>query len=151
MRYHLSIGYWHTDIQEIMECELQHPSDDARMLPCKGSNSMSCPANSGFPKFFSIRQMTDLPNLPNWPWPMKETINTPSKLLVCMSQICTWAILCGNIWSQICQFLRCAWWKCRYFFNFVLYYGMEWAYVLDLWCVKVFYVYKFELISGARP
>ena len=30
----------------------------------------------------------------------------------------------GNIWSQICQFLRCTWWKCRYFFIFVLYHGL---------------------------
>ena len=36
-------------------------------------------------------------------------------------QICAWAVI---IWSQICQFLRCTWWKCRYFFIFVLYQGL---------------------------
>ena len=59
---------FHTAIAETCFCYWTNPPD------------LDQP-NGGFPKFFSNRHVANLPNLPNWPWPMKESINLTGGLL----------------------------------------------------------------------
>ena len=68
----------------------------------------------GFPKFFSNMQanVANLSNLPNWPWPMKESTNLIGGLLghVCTCEMCDmkssngWTLMVlysFNGWTQI--------------------------------------------------
>ena len=62
---------------------------------------------------------------------IKGVVNTPPNYLCAMSQICTWVV---NIWSQICQFLRCAGWKMQVFLYF---FAISWSVMGMFWIYDV--------------